>query len=294
MTFTKDATQEIIGRVEKEIRDVLASYTDEKKESDKENYKHLKRSLLEIDEAAIFTIHGFCKKVLSEQAFASGIEMDVSMEVDTSDILQKVVEDFFRKHINKSETNFGYLQIYKLHTPEKFLDDLENIIRSNYEILTKQAISLDEFKILKKQQLELFINNHDIVDDFLSKLGKGELQGKRVDEYYRVLEWLKLDNQTLFPENISIITDGRKISAKLIKPIFIGIKELRDLQQEIKQAQAAQFIRKACLQIRQDFAKAKEQKGVLDFDDLITKLCQSVKKSPELVKTLQKQYQLLL
>ncbi|MDE4996868.1 UvrD-helicase domain-containing protein, partial [Francisella tularensis subsp. holarctica] len=65
MTFTKDETQEIIGRVEKEIRDVLASYTAEKKESDKENYKHLKRSLLELDEAAIFTIHGFCKKVLS-------------------------------------------------------------------------------------------------------------------------------------------------------------------------------------------------------------------------------------
>ncbi|MDE4980578.1 hypothetical protein NAI42_12805, partial [Francisella tularensis subsp. holarctica] len=76
---------------------------------------------------------------------------------------------------------------------------------------------------------------------FLYKLGKGEPQGKRVDEYYRVLEWLKLDNQTLVPENISIITDGRKISAKLIKTIFIGVKELRDLQQEIKQAQAAQF-----------------------------------------------------
>ncbi|MDE4969612.1 hypothetical protein, partial [Francisella tularensis] len=98
---------------------------------------------------------------------------------DTSDIFQKVVEDFFRKHINKSETNLGYLQIYKLHTPEKFLDDLENIIRYNYEILTKQAIRLDEFKILKKQQLELFINYHDIVDDFLYKLGKGEPQGKR-------------------------------------------------------------------------------------------------------------------
>ncbi|MDE5018463.1 hypothetical protein NAI67_09435, partial [Francisella tularensis subsp. holarctica] len=105
------------------------------------------------------------------------------------------------------------------------------------------------------------------------KVGKGEPQGKRVDEYHRVLECLKLDNQTLFPENISINTDGRKISAKLIKPIFIGVKELRDLQQEIKQAQAALFIRIACLQIIQDFAKAKDQKGVLDFDDLFTKLC---------------------
>ncbi|MBK2356905.1 exodeoxyribonuclease V subunit beta [Francisella hispaniensis] len=306
MTFTKDATQEIIGRVEAKIRDVLENISEGKEvkvsikgqetliQKGDENYKHLKRSLLEIDEAAIFTIHGFCKKVLSEQAFASGMEMDVSMEVDTSDILQKVVEDFFRKHINKSETNFGYLQAYKLHTPEKFLDELRNVVRANYEILTKQAISLDEFKILKKQQLELFLNNQSIVDDFLSKLGKDEPEGKRVDEYHRVLEWLKLDNQILFPDDISIITDGRKISAKLIKPIFIGVKELRDLQEEIKRANAAQFIKQACLKIRQDFIKAKEQKGVLDFDDLITKLCQSVKKSQDLVKTLQHQYPVAL
>ncbi|MDE5035914.1 hypothetical protein, partial [Francisella tularensis] len=51
-TITKEATQEIIGRVEKENRDVLASYTDDKKESDKENNKQQKRSLLEIEEAA--------------------------------------------------------------------------------------------------------------------------------------------------------------------------------------------------------------------------------------------------
>lgn len=48
------------------------------------------------------------------------MEMDVSMEVDTSDILQKVVEDFFRKYINKNKTNFEYLQAYKLHTPDMF------------------------------------------------------------------------------------------------------------------------------------------------------------------------------
>ncbi|AFJ43367.1 exodeoxyribonuclease V subunit beta [Francisella orientalis] len=306
MTFTKDATQEIIGRVEAKIRDVLEDISEGKQvkvsikgrdtliQKGDENYKHLKRSLLEIDEAAIFTIHGFCKKVLSEQAFASGMEMDVSMEVDTSDILQKVVEDFFRKHINKNKTNFEYLQAYKLHTPDMFLDKLRKVVRANYEILTKQSISLDEFKILKKQQLELFINNQDTVDYFLSKLGKGEPQGKRVDEYHRVLEWLKLDNEALFPHDVSIITDGRKTSVKLIKPILAGIKELRDLQEEIKRANAAQFIKQACLQIRQDFIKAKEQNGVLDFDDLITKLCHSVKKSPDLVKTLQHQYPVAL
>ncbi|MDE5019055.1 hypothetical protein NAI67_13960, partial [Francisella tularensis subsp. holarctica] len=75
---------------------------------------------------------------------------DVFMDVVTSVIFNKVVEVFFRIHIYKSETNFGYLQIYKLHNPEKFLDEIENIIRSNYSILTKQSISLDELKKLKK------------------------------------------------------------------------------------------------------------------------------------------------
>ncbi|MED7788456.1 UvrD-helicase domain-containing protein [Francisella sp. 19X1-34] len=296
MTFTKDATQEIIGRVEAKIREVLASYTDEKKESDSENYKHLKRSLLEIDEAAIFTIHGFCKKILSEQAFASGIEMDVSMEVDTSDILQKVIEDFFRKNINKNKTNFEYLKVYSLHTPEKFLDrnGLLNVIRSNHQIVVDKPISLDEFNMRKKQQLDIFSNNEDIVDDFLSKLGKGEPEGRRVEEYHKILDWLKLDDEASFPDNISIITNGNKIKGAKVKPVFAGIKELKELQQEIKQKQAAQFIQQACTKIRKDFVKAKEQKGVLDFDDLITKLCQSVKSSLELVKTLQTQYPIAL
>lgn len=296
MTFTKDATQEIISRVEGEIRNVLASYTEEKKESDSENYKHLKRALLEIDEAAIFTIHGFCKKVLSEQAFASGMEMDVSMEVDTSDILQKAVEDFFRKHINKNKTNFEYLKAYNLHTPKKFLDrnGLLNVIRSNHQIVVDKPISLDEFNIRKKQQLDIFRNNQDIVDDFLSKLGKGESEGKRVEEYHKILVWLKLDDETSFPDNISIITNGNKIKGAKVKPVFVGVKELKELQQDIKQKQTAQFIQQACIKIRQDFAKAKEQKGVLDFNDLITKLCQSVKKSRDLVKTLQTQYPIAL
>ena len=140
----------------------------------------------------------------------------------------------------------------------------------------------------------MFVANQSVVDAFLSGLGKDEPQGKRVEEYHRALEWLKLDNETSFPDDISIITDGRKIRAKQINPVFIGLKELRDLPTEIGLANAAQFIKQSCLKIRQDFVRAKEQKGVLDFDDLITKLCKSVKKSPDLVKTLQAQYPVAL
>ncbi|AIT10061.1 exodeoxyribonuclease V subunit beta [Candidatus Francisella endociliophora] len=308
MTFTKDATQEIIGRVEAKIRDVLNSYTEEKKESNKENYKHLKRALLEIDEAAIFTIHGFCKKVLSEQAFASGMEMDVSMEVDTSDILQKVVEDFFRKNINKSETNFEYLKAYSLHTPEKFLDKLRNVVRANYEILADTFEQ--EIEKLAKEKQQVFVNlevNKSFIFDNLI-LAKDKKKASIDKEQARIIEWQVIeswfnDSQfSLIPKEVSAFINGNRYRGREdIAEVFEEIKDLKDkylkikdLDEYKKQFDAAQFIKQSCLKISEDFTKAKEQKGVLDFDDLISKLCQSVKKSPDLVKTLQQQYPVAL
>ncbi|MEY8715697.1 exodeoxyribonuclease V subunit beta [Francisella philomiragia] len=313
MTFTKDATQEIIGRVEAKIRDVLENISEGKEvkvsikgqetliQKSDENYKHLKRSLLDIDEAAIFTIHGFCKKVLSEQAFASGIEMDVSMEVDTSDILQKVVEDFFRKHINKNKTNFEYLQAYKLHTPDMFLDKLRNVVRSSYEILA-DTFERETEKLAKEKQ-QVFVNleaNKSFI--FESLIIKHKDKNKRIEEWQIIENWANDSQLSLMPKEVSAFINGNRYRGRDdIAEVFEEIKALKDKYSKIKdideykkQFDAAQFIKQACLQIRQDFIKAKEQKGVLDFDDLITKLCHSVKKSPDLVKTLQHQYPVAL
>ncbi|MED7818350.1 MULTISPECIES: UvrD-helicase domain-containing protein [unclassified Francisella] len=324
MTFTKDATQEIIGRVEAKIREVLASYTDEKKEFDSENYKHLKRALLEIDEAAIFTIHGFCKKVLSEQAFASGMEMDVSMEVDTSDILQKVVENFFRKHINKNKANFEYLKAYNLHTPEKFLDrnGLLNVIKSNYEILN---VSENDFFQQKKVIFQKLDKHSSEIEQGIifntnkkNKAHDAEVT-KRKSEFDCLKSWLSQRKITTIPKEAKDFAKLTRIkNDDTLKKIFAEWYDLfigrsktsfssgkdafykdsidKDEQVEsfINKLKSNEFIKQFCLKIRQDFVKAKEQKGVLDFNDLITKLCQSVKNSPDLVKTLQAQYPVAL
>ncbi|ORM38513.1 exodeoxyribonuclease V subunit beta [Francisella endosymbiont of Ornithodoros moubata] len=318
MTFTKDATQEIIGRVEGKIRGVLDDVSKDKQvkvsiagqetliQKGDENYKHLKKTLLEIDEAAIFTIHGFCKKVLSEQAFASGIEMDVSMEVDTSNILQKVVEDFFRKNINKNQTNFEYLKAYGFHTPEKFLgrNSLLNFIRSNYEILVDSFEQEVDKLIKEKKQVfdNLEINKAFIFDNLVIK-HKDKV--KRIEEWQTIEIWANDNKLSLMPKDVSDFINSKRYSRHAqkeqlietfeeIKALKDKYSDIKDLEEYKKQFEAARFIQQACLRIRQDFAKAKEQKGVLDFDDLITKLCQSVKKSPDLVKTLQTQYPVAL
>ena len=303
MTFTKDATQEIIGRVEKKLREVLVSIMKEPYElsiegekviitNGDDNYRYLKRALLEIDEATIFTIHGFCKKVLSEQAFASGIEMDITMEIDTFGTLEKVVEQYFRKHINFNKEKFELLRSQDCHTPDKFLDrnKLRNVMLSSYEIVADTIISIEDINQAKKQQLELFKSNEKIVNDFLSKLGKGELEGKRIKEYHQVIEWLNTVDNISFPQNISIITNGNKIRGNDIKPIFIGVKELTELCSDFQRSKAFNLIMQICRSVRNKFQQAKQQASVMDFGDLITKLNESVQYSPDLVKTLQQQY----
>lgn len=310
MTFTKDATQEIISRVEEKLRETLESIVNDgsldiKIESEElvvskgdKNYKHLKQALLEVDEAAIFTIHGFCKKVLSEQAFASGIEMDVSMEVDTSDILQKVVEDYFRKNINKSETNYQYFKEYSVHTPEKFLDrnNLLNVVRSGYEIQAEDTTIIKEDFIEQKQKVLTQIeSNEDVVDLFIASKTAKEIPGLRAKEYSKVIAWLKDKNfLKKLDSSVKLFVNKTQANKEQYRGILSPIRELKDEQEILIKSNAAQSIKKACYQIRENFTKAKQQKGVLDFNDLISKLCEAVKSSPELVQTLQKQYPVAL
>ncbi|MFC4892016.1 exodeoxyribonuclease V subunit beta [Pseudofrancisella aestuarii] len=325
MTFTKDATQEIIGRVESKLRDVIKNHKSGKEVLSEENYKHLKRALLEIDEAAIFTIHGFCKKVLSEQAFTSGIEMDVSMEVDTSDILQKVVEDFFRNNINNNQENYEYLKLNKLHTPERFLDrnGLGNIVKSNYKI---DFVNENDFYKQKQTVLNKIEKYSEDIENLII-LNTGSKKGKtreteilkRKEEFNHLKAWLnERDITTISTEAKSFagrtrIKDDEQLNLIFEEwhKLFVGrknnnypnstdafYKDLIDKDEQIEilknKFKSYEFIEKACLQIRKNFIKAKEQKGVLDFNDLITKLCQSVQTSSDLVKTLQTQYPVAL
>ncbi|APC96870.1 exodeoxyribonuclease V subunit beta [Francisella frigiditurris] len=288
MTFTKDATQEIIGRVESKLRDVIRNHKSGKEVLSEENYKYLKRALLEIDEAAIFTIHGFCKKVLSEQAFTSGIEMDVSMEVDTSDILQKVVEDFFRNNINNNQENYEYLKAFKLHTPEKFLgrNGLWNVVKSNYEILTSKEVFKNDIEHYKRE-IKVNITNglNTEIDEYIDQKGFRQ-------SFERVLMWLD-SNDIAIPKDAYLITKGN-LKAIYKDLISISLKKMISLAEDYTEFKQTQFIQQSCSQIRKNFIKAKEQKGVLDFNDLITKLCQSVQTSTDIVKTLQTQYPVAL
>ncbi|MGZ4955861.1 MAG: exodeoxyribonuclease V subunit beta [Methylobacter sp.] len=113
VTFTKAATEELKDRVRcrlAEARRALDGHTENIDNNiidwlanlniEPELVKQrLQMALLDIDQAGIFTIHGFCQRVLREHALESGQLFDAELTGDLEDIKQACVDDFWRKQV---------------------------------------------------------------------------------------------------------------------------------------------------------------------------------------------------
>ncbi len=109
-TFTKAATAELRGRIRqllRDARDVLggAETGDPYLRAVAECYSaeaemlrdRLTQALHAFDESAIFTIHGFCQRMLQDRAFESGAAFGQEFIADERHLLEEVAIDYWRR-----------------------------------------------------------------------------------------------------------------------------------------------------------------------------------------------------
>lgn len=113
VTFTKAATAELRDRVRKNLHkavhcfehgsapgdDVDLATLLERSRDQASDVEHLSSALRDLDEASVFTIHGFCQRVLEEQAFESGVRFDLELISDLSPMLAELVYDFWAQEV---------------------------------------------------------------------------------------------------------------------------------------------------------------------------------------------------
>jgi len=75
------------------------------REDAQENEVNLSAALSRIDEMPVFTIHGFCNKILSEFPFETRNFEKRELVIDSRNIKRKVVADFWRKHIKNLDAD---------------------------------------------------------------------------------------------------------------------------------------------------------------------------------------------
>src|SRR5262245_3821051 len=133
VTFTEAATEDLRRRIRKRIRDAGAAFatgetSDEflagllRKTPDPAEAHHLLSDALRtLDEAAIFTIHAFCQRVLQDKAFESSSPFEMDFITNQDALLREIVDDFWRIELYPASPLFiRYAQQSDL-TPQSLL-----------------------------------------------------------------------------------------------------------------------------------------------------------------------------
>ena len=133
VTYTVAATEELRDRIRKMIRealDVLAGKATDKPflaefaagvADRKDARDRLREALRGFDEAPIFTIHSFCRRMLSENAFESGSPFDMELLPDERVLREEIVRDFWRKHFYEAPPEFVLYARERFEGPASFI-----------------------------------------------------------------------------------------------------------------------------------------------------------------------------
>jgi exodeoxyribonuclease V beta subunit len=91
--------------------------------------RRLAQAVQGFDEAVILTIHGFCQRVLRESAFESGQPFEVELVPDEGEILQEVVDDFWRRRLYDGPRLLVGELVGRGWTPESLVKEVRPYLR---------------------------------------------------------------------------------------------------------------------------------------------------------------------
>uniref|UniRef100_UPI003D14D729 UvrD-helicase domain-containing protein n=1 Tax=Sedimenticola sp. TaxID=1940285 RepID=UPI003D14D729 len=154
VTYTKAATAELRQRIRTRLVDLKRGVEGDRQDEFRDalmcdpvaaalRLQRLTLAILSFDRAAIFTIHGFCQRLLSENAFESGMPFQTELMLDERPLLQEVVDDFWRARIQDiSPGLLGYLIDQGIH-PDSLAQGLRGQINKPYLEVRGQAMPAD-------------------------------------------------------------------------------------------------------------------------------------------------------
>ena len=107
-----------------------------------EALQRLQFALQDLDLAAIFTIHGFCRRMLLQHAFHSGVHFDMQLAADSSELYRRLAEDFWREHFYPLSFKEAAVLAKLLKTPENVLAQLKGFIGHNFPLSAPEKARL--------------------------------------------------------------------------------------------------------------------------------------------------------
>lgn len=318
VTFTNAATEELRDRIRRRIQVafkcflglnvddpfVEALYQNTPEEQRPIALRRFDLALKSLDEAAIFTIHGFCQRILADLAFESSRLFESDFTLDDSEFLHHAVRDFWRETCYPQQGELAEIIANEFADPDNLVKQLRPLLGASQAtplVSTSKLVTTAEFATLA-QSLQQSLARFKLAwprgrDGLLQLLHSLPLNGTRFgkasDQYPKLAEMFdSLDNwlasgrglpsakalEALSLSNLKL-NKGGEIPSVAEAPLMDHIEQLATLIAEIKPA----FLYSAKLGISARFAKQKQQKNVLTPDDLLTSLEAALRTNPQIL-----------
>ncbi len=314
VTFTKAAVAELHDRVRLFVR--LAYEVSNNQIIDDVNITNIVTNAIQIqgvdavqnilndaitflDEVAVLTIHGFCQQTLTEFAFETNQLFNVELTTDAEVIIEKEVNNFWRKNVTSIPVEILQLLIKKLNRKNIIYvvkNNMEGKIYQQYS--ENQAYVLDNIyfekqltniKNLESEKQILYKRLIDFVDSKMPFI-KQQIETNNFAKKHFIDVQSAEQFIILLEEKIST-NYVEKLFAEILEmyePYGIVIKKLDDFIDEMLDYTyyaAINFVTKSV-------AEYKMQQNQLSFDDVITNLHTALvkKKSTTLQNALQQKY----
>ncbi|PSW05299.1 exodeoxyribonuclease V subunit beta [Photobacterium rosenbergii] len=295
VTFTEAATAELRDRIRRRIHDARLAFSRGSSNDpvikplleDIKDHKSAAAILLQaerqMDEAAIFTIHGFCQRMLTQNAFESGSLFNNEFVTEESHLRAQVVADFWRRNFYPLPRSLA-AEVRKLWAaPGALLSEINRFL-SGAEITVRApelAGSLEQVHEENLQRINhvkrLWCDSAGDLHDIIASSGVNKRSYTKTSlpkALAEVGEWAERDNtgyqlpKSLEKFDQQVLFDKTSKGQPPEHPVFVAISELLANKPNVRDPLLAHAI-KEC---RQLLLEAKQRKGWLSFDDLLTQL----------------------
>jgi len=162
VTFTKAATEELKERIRRKLLQAKSAFLkgscDDilidalvKKHHNPDLAVHIiQDTLIDFDHVPIFTIHGFCQRILHENAFETLSLFDTELVANPFNLTLEVVDDFWRQNVYHMPPELISYTLNQISAPEYFLNLMAKKTTPGIKIIPRlkepSIESLDEYR----------------------------------------------------------------------------------------------------------------------------------------------------
>ena len=297
VTFTEAATAELRGRIRANIHELRIACL--RQSTDNPLYASLLEEIADkqqaaqwlllaerqMDEASVFTIHGFCQRMLSLNAFESGMLFEQQLIEDESELRYQACADFWRRHCYPLQRDIAEAVHSLWKGPEELLRAIDRYLQgeapvikspppadetlaSRHEKIVTQIATLKQKWNACVGEIASILENSGIDR---KKFNRGN-QGKWID---KISAWAQEETRGYqLPDALEkfsqrFLTERTKADGIVPEhPLFVAIESLLAEPLTLNDL----MITRAMTEIREAVAREKRRRGELGFDDMLSRL----------------------